>query len=219
MFLSLSPIRQDAALAVFRDGDRLTLNDVVYDFTRLPQGGTLPRSAVDCPFLASDVVRQEDDLHLTLTLPHGPDASADMLFPDRIHATDGPVKLPGHEAAAAQGSVDGHIDWDAMLDRDTVEQSRIHAVRASREVARLDLLMALVSSGLVSQTSAIQAASGAMPPEFEPLLEQMTATDQLETRLRWAAAPRIGRLSPLMLMLQQQSAMDDRAMDDLFGLP
>jgi hypothetical protein len=55
----------------------------------------LPRAAVTCAWLASDIERIDGALHLTLILPHGANAPRDTLFPTPLHlATDGPVDLP-----------------------------------------------------------------------------------------------------------------------------
>lgn len=101
MIITLQPIRMEAALTLHRAGDVLTINGTDYDFGPLPEGGMLPRTAVGCDWLASDVARIEGAIHLTLILPHGPiphpappEAQA-VLFPAPIQITaDGPVALP-----------------------------------------------------------------------------------------------------------------------------
>jgi len=95
MKLTLTPMRHDGTLTLHRAGDVLTINGEAFDFSPLPDGATLPREAVDCAWLASDVERIEGTLHLTLLLPHGADAPEETRFPAPITLTaDGPVILP-----------------------------------------------------------------------------------------------------------------------------
>ena len=95
MIIHLTPMRRDDSLAVSVTGETLTINGAAYDFGPLAEGATLPRAAVDCVSLASDVTRTDGQIVLTLVLPHGPDAPAAMLYPAPIHVTaDGPVALP-----------------------------------------------------------------------------------------------------------------------------
>ena len=95
MHIDLIPLGYSGTLALSKAGDVLTMNGVDYDFTLLPEGATLPRTAVDCFWLASDVERIDGVLHLTLRLPHGGTAPPETLFPAPvIHPHDGPVTLP-----------------------------------------------------------------------------------------------------------------------------
>lgn len=96
MRISFSPVRSDAVLSVFKQGDALTINGVVYDFAQLTEGGTLPADAVGCEWLASDVTRVGTEITLTLLLPHAVDASEAVRFPKPITVyANGAVTLPG----------------------------------------------------------------------------------------------------------------------------
>lgn len=97
MNISFSPMRRDDTLTVSLTGDILTLNGEAFDFSALPDGATLPRDAVACDWLDSDVERIGGVIHLTLILPHGADAPQSTLFPAPITATDGPITLPVYE--------------------------------------------------------------------------------------------------------------------------
>jgi len=98
MQITLTPQRRDDRLSLSREGDVLILNGEAFDFAAIPEGGTLPRDAVACDWLASDVTRTEGVLHLTLILPHGVDAPQATLFPAALTLTgDGPVALPAYE--------------------------------------------------------------------------------------------------------------------------
>lgn len=100
MRISFSPQRRDDTLEVLKQGDVLIINDVAFDFTGLPDGGTLPRDAVDCEWLASDVAR-DGEISLTLILPHGPNPSQAVAFPDSlVSPADGALPIPHDEPEA-----------------------------------------------------------------------------------------------------------------------
>ena len=94
MQISFTPQRSDAAFALSRSGDVLTINGEIFDFSDIPEGGTCPREAVGCDWLASDVVREGGVIRLTLIRPHGPDAPQQTLFP-------GPA-MPGGAASTSR---------------------------------------------------------------------------------------------------------------------
>lgn len=96
MQISFSPVRRDDALTLSKVGDVLTINGEAFDFSGLPDGATLPQSAVTCDWLASDVERIAGVVHLTLVLPIGADAPQSSRFPDPITATDGDISVPVH---------------------------------------------------------------------------------------------------------------------------
>lgn len=103
MYISFSPIRSDAALTLSQDGNVLTVNGVDLDFGPLPEGAVLPREAVNCDWLASEVTRIDGVIHLTLLLPHGPipwpapPESRVVTHPEPILVTaDGPILLPSY---------------------------------------------------------------------------------------------------------------------------
>lgn len=97
MKISFTPTRSDRRLTVERAGDVLTLNGEAFDFSALQDGDRLPRTAVACEWLASDVSRDGGVIRLTLLLPHGPDAPQEARFPTTIALTnDGPVTIPAY---------------------------------------------------------------------------------------------------------------------------
>lgn len=99
MKITFTPVRSDARLALSRAGDRLTLNGEVFDFAPLPDGAVLPPDAIDSDWFPGPVTRVDGHLHVTLILPHGPDAPDATRFPaPLILAEDGPVTLPPHDA-------------------------------------------------------------------------------------------------------------------------
>jgi hypothetical protein len=99
MKLTFNPIRSNEQLELAKTGDTLTINGADFDLSGIPEGATLPRKAVDCDWLASDIERTDGVLCLTLMLPHGANAPHETLFPIPIQiGADGPVELPAYGA-------------------------------------------------------------------------------------------------------------------------
>lgn len=97
MKITFSPMRRDDRLVLHRDGDVLTINGEAFDFGPLPDGATLPRTAIDCDWIAGPVERIEGVLHIHLILPHGAEAPMQTLYPDPMTLiADGAVDLPPH---------------------------------------------------------------------------------------------------------------------------
>ena len=95
MRLTFSPIRSDTTVNITKTGETLTINGVPYDFSNLPNGATLPREAIGCEFIISDVNRVNGEIELTILLPHGVNASHEARFPEPIiKNNDGQVVLP-----------------------------------------------------------------------------------------------------------------------------
>lgn len=95
MHISLIPQRRDDTLSVSKQGDTLTINGEAFDFSVVPEGATLPASAVACPYIAGDVERIAGVLHLSLILPHGANPSQATAFPQPIiNPANGVLELP-----------------------------------------------------------------------------------------------------------------------------
>ena len=95
MQINLSPVRSKETLTVSSAGDVLTINGDPFDFTQLAEGATLPAEAVGSDYFVGPVERTGGELHLTLRLPHGPNPSQAVAFPQPITVTqDGSVELP-----------------------------------------------------------------------------------------------------------------------------
>ena len=99
MKLTLTPIRRDEDLTAIVSGDTITLNGEMFDFSFMSEGDTLPRDAVSCGWLASDVTREGGEIAMTLLLPHGGNAPDETRFPNPAARTvgDGPVSLPPYD--------------------------------------------------------------------------------------------------------------------------
>lgn len=95
MQIKFNPQRRDDSLSVVKQGDTLIVNDTEYDFSTVPEGATLPADAIDSNLFSGDVERINGELVLTLTLPHGPNPSKAVAFPEPITVVaDGKVELP-----------------------------------------------------------------------------------------------------------------------------
>ena len=95
MIITLIPQRRDDSLVVSKSGDTLTINGTSYDFSVIPDGATLPASAVDCVFITGEITRVAGDLHLSLVLPHGVNPSRAVTFPTPIiNPADGNLVFP-----------------------------------------------------------------------------------------------------------------------------
>lgn len=95
MKINLSPQRRDDTLIVIKENDTLTIDGVDYDFSVIPDGATLPKDAIDCKWIVSDVERINGELEFTLLLPHGAEASEAARFPvPIINPADGILELP-----------------------------------------------------------------------------------------------------------------------------
>lgn len=107
MKLTFSPMRSDARLTAGVSGDVLTLNGEAFDFAPLPRGAVLPRDAVGSEWVIGDVSRDVDGtLTVPLLLPHGAPAPVETLFPQPIHAEDGPVALPPYASPINEDAQD-----------------------------------------------------------------------------------------------------------------
>jgi len=95
MQIKLSPQRRDDALSVTKSGDILTINGEAFDFSALPDGATIEAGIVPCDWIVGPVERIGGTLHLTLLIPHGPNPSQAVAFPEPlINPADGPLVIP-----------------------------------------------------------------------------------------------------------------------------
>lgn len=102
MYISFSPQRRDDTLTLERTApDRLHINGELFNFGPLGEGDTIPAGAVPCEWIVGPVERIGGEIHLTLILPHGPNPSQAIAFPEPIHVTqDGPITIPHDEEPA-----------------------------------------------------------------------------------------------------------------------
>lgn len=82
-------------LSLERTGpDRLCINGELFNFSPLNDGDVIPAGKVPCDWIVGPVSRINGEIHLTLTLPHGPNPSQAVAFPEPIYVTkDGPINV------------------------------------------------------------------------------------------------------------------------------
>lgn len=100
MHISFTPQRRDDTLTLERTApDRLRINGELFNFGPLNEGDVLPE--VPCEWIVGQVERIDGEVRLTLILPHGPNPSEAVAFPEPIHVTqDGPIAIPYDEEPA-----------------------------------------------------------------------------------------------------------------------
>lgn len=95
MRISFTPVRGSDRLSASISGDVVTINGEQFDFTSLPDGGTIPPGSVPCKWIVGPVERIGGELNLTLVLPHGSNPGPAVAFPSPIMVTaDGAIQLP-----------------------------------------------------------------------------------------------------------------------------
>lgn len=103
MRFKFSPVRANTPLEGSVQGDLLTLNGQVLDFSEVAEGVATPFTSFNCPWLGSDIVRSGGEIYLTLIIPHGPNAPQETLFPSNfdtfLTVGAGPVPVPAYETA------------------------------------------------------------------------------------------------------------------------
>lgn len=215
--IAFTPVRSGDQLSLSIVGDVLQINGKSFDFSDLPEGSFLPVAAVACDAIASDVFRRSGAVCMTLVLPHGQDAPEAVRFPVPIEAMqDGPVVGPGLAEPVDEVET-GQIDWSLMVNAQAADLAARVQWRETAAVSKLDLVLALSRAGLIGVNSAVAAAAGAIPSEFEPVIAAMPEPPRAEVRIRWAGAQEIPRISPMILAVQAALSWPDNQVDALFG--
>lgn len=78
----------------FVEGETLTLNDQRIDLSQIPDGMTLPMSAIGHELFAGPVTRRNGEIELTLKLAVNAGAPAYMWQNGRLQVSAGPVPFP-----------------------------------------------------------------------------------------------------------------------------
>lgn len=150
IIIDLTPARGKVPLTLHRQEDVWTINEVTFDFGPLPEGAVLPRAAVSCAALASDITRVDSAIRLTLILPHGSHASDETRWPAPIiDPADGVIPLPAYDDETDPMIVRlgpyavGMIDWSQMQTAEVQSQSALIEERARMECAKMQGVLAL----------------------------------------------------------------------------
>lgn len=95
MIIQLSPQVNSSKLTVSKQGDALTINGELFDFSPLTDGSVLPAVAVGSDFVIGNVHRKDGQLNITLLLPILFDAPPSATFPAPIiNPPDGDINFP-----------------------------------------------------------------------------------------------------------------------------
>ncbi|MFJ2526183.1 tail fiber assembly protein [Pseudomonas capeferrum] len=151
-FVPVSP----SALTVYKQGDSLIINGLTLDFSRLPDGATLPNEATRCPWIIAPIERFGGDLLIVLQLPIPIDATQEACFPhDIVSPADGQIALPIPEAdrpVPVQGYAT--IDWSQLV---TTEDKSLAASQQERSsaIAKIAQQRALADTAIAPLQDAV----------------------------------------------------------------
>lgn len=109
MIILLSPFRSEEQLSVSKEGNTLTVNGELYDFSRMGEGDTLPASAVTSTWIDRDVEYVDGQLVVTLLFPNPWNYSPEQAFPvPLLNVPDGPVSFP--QPLPAEASIEDQVE-------------------------------------------------------------------------------------------------------------
>lgn len=91
MKITFIPQRNDSQLTLSISGETVTINNMDYDLSVIPDGASIHSSATDCEFLFGDISRNNGVLEILIILPHGADPHRAIAFPLPITASAGVV--------------------------------------------------------------------------------------------------------------------------------
>lgn len=95
MNIILSPTRTDTIVNYEKKGKTLIIDGQIADFSRMQDGDTLPRQAIDSIWFDEDVTMNDGVLTLTIVLPLPENYSQEQAFPlPLIDVPDGVLNLP-----------------------------------------------------------------------------------------------------------------------------
>lgn len=95
MIIKLDPVNSELELELIKAGDVLAVNGEIFDFSPMPDGSTLPMSAITSEWFRGYVEKIDGVVIVSIMLPNPWNASPAQRFPeDIVNAPDGPVALP-----------------------------------------------------------------------------------------------------------------------------
>ncbi len=144
--INLSPIHNGPPLTFQRTGGIVSINGTVYDLTRMADGDTLPRDAVMCPALLSDVTLVSGDLNMTLAAGYNAPGTEAERFPDPI--TDTPSVV---------GLANGPIDWSQIVTAAAAAEAATASAQAAMVASAAQTHLALHIMGLTDTVQQIAA--------------------------------------------------------------
>jgi len=196
MIFKLSPVRSDLSLSVLKQGDTVQVNSAALDFSRLPDGATLPAEAVGCDFVIAPVERINGDLVLTLMLPHAADAPQAARFPVDLYPVDGQVQLPGLELGDRLAATPGVIDWSQVITADDKAQAAIEqllatvAAELAQRRAAADAAIAPLQDAVdIDEATADEEARLTLWKKYRVALSRLPEQEGYPNEIDWPAPP------------------------------
>ncbi|ABN78427.1 hypothetical protein [Cereibacter sphaeroides] len=104
MRIRMAPLRRMYELTVFRvQGDTLTCNDMVYDFSGVEEGDVLPWDAMDNTWVTSNVTRVNGVLEFEVVFPHGYYGDSPLPNPGTLEVEDQDIPIPPYLPPSTEG--------------------------------------------------------------------------------------------------------------------
>lgn len=200
MIIKLSPVSpasRAATLQLVKRGDGLVVNGVLFDFTGLQPGATLPNAAIACESFDGDVERTGGEVVVKLLLPCWADSPEEARFPADIkQSADGPVVLPGLEPATATTPAAGVIDWSQVITAEikaaqAAEQllAEVQAETARRRQVADTAIVPLQDAVDVDDATADEDALLKLWKKYRVALNRLPDQEGYPSQIDWPAPP------------------------------
>lgn len=166
MNIKLQPKREDSKYIACVFGEKLVIDYVEFDFSKVTEGSSLPISAISCNRFSDSIERKDGILNISMFLPHPVNYSQEQAFPNPIiNPEDGqlnfPLPLPNEDGTYdAQPVYDedvplqkGIIDWSQLITRemkDAQEKLIIDSMKAIIEDQWRIVEMELIADQLIA---------------------------------------------------------------------
>ncbi|EIM14447.1 hypothetical protein PchlO6_2175 [Pseudomonas chlororaphis O6] len=235
MIIKLCPQRGDEPYNVVKDGNTLTINGVLFDFSRMKPGDTLPGEAVESMWFKPGPVEMIDsELVVTLRFPFPANFSQEQMFPrDLIAVPDGkvafPEPLPGGEPVVVDDTSTpsvGQIDWSQLITAE-MKAAEAQAERLAESKAQLAARNATAAAQIDRITDRIETLgygieAGEATPEdaaeqaalavnlktwkaYKFALGKVTAQTTWPTAPAWPVEPAIPEIAAAPMLAAEES--------------
>jgi len=99
------------------------------------------------------------------------------------------------------------------------EKARVLSrVRQHSSMSRTDFVIAVTNLGILTVEDAVFAVKGEIPTSLNILFEDLSVSEQIEAKIRWAGATIIERMNPLILIFAEKLGLTEEQLDSLFGV-
>lgn len=165
MNIILSPHRPltDVEIVAVKDGDAISINYELFDFSNVGEGDTLPGSSAHGGWFLGDISRLNGELTLTLLMPIPINYSQAQAFPaPLLGVKDGVIQFPAPNMEAGEIYVplrpdpqisitDGVIDWSQLITKAMKD-----AAVAAAQLASAKAELSSKNSAALTQIARIQ---------------------------------------------------------------